>query len=128
MLTDFLFAARCQSLDNAVTSDCDSGFDNGDALSRSDISLNLSFSKSTGSIASFYSHPRSASCQGSGSSSGIHSANCFFPEKLHSSSEITLLSERNPSLKNSSTTNKLNEAKDVDPLVLAAIEVILSLH
>uniref|UniRef100_H2ZEG3 Uncharacterized protein n=1 Tax=Ciona savignyi TaxID=51511 RepID=H2ZEG3_CIOSA len=43
---------RTRSIDYAVTSDCDSGFDNGDALSRSDVSLDRNLSKSTGSIAS----------------------------------------------------------------------------
>ncbi|XP_076802089.1 uncharacterized protein LOC143446371 [Clavelina lepadiformis] len=43
---------RSRSVDYAVTSDCDSGFDNGESLSRSEVSLDRSMSKSTGSITS----------------------------------------------------------------------------
>ena len=121
-LTEFFFAVRSQSIDNTVTSDCDSGFDNGDGLSRSDISLNLSFSKSTCSIASSSSHgnhPRSASCQDS--SSGA-SRRCFFPEKPHSSSELSLFSPKTPFVLSSASSNT-NDSRTVDPSVLAAIEV-----
>nr|CAB3261458.1 uncharacterized protein LOC100176973 [Phallusia mammillata] len=66
---------RSRSIDLAITSDCDSGFDNGDTLSRSDISLDGNLSKSTGSIVSSCSHStrtdsNTASCQTSPSPSG----------------------------------------------------------
>ena len=118
------FLDRSQSMDNAVTSDCDSGFDNGDVFSRSDISLNRSFSKSTGSIASESSHPISASCLDR-SSPGTHPSNCFFSDKLHSNPELSLYVGKSapPSKAQSSSINKLEETKAVDPSVMAAIEV-----
>nr|XP_002130456.1 uncharacterized protein LOC100176973 [Ciona intestinalis] len=79
---------RMRSIDCAVTSDCDSGFDNGDALSRSDVSLDRTLSKSTGSIASSASR-----------SVRLSSAHCddispgtveFMPPQSNSSSEQSL--------------------------------------